>query len=69
MLIFDRSVADRYPDSALSVMFSDRHQVEKVDGAIVIEREYKFFSLLVFYLENLREIPVFNNEVDNALFK
>jgi len=68
-LTLSQSTIEKYPDSALSVMFSGRHTVEKVDEAIVVERDPKFFTTMIFYLENLREIPMFKEEVDNARFK
>ena len=60
-----------FPDSALSVMFSGRHFLDKdiANNSFILDREYKYFSLMIFYLENLKEIPQFKNEMDNALFK
>ena len=48
-----------FPDSALSVMFSGRHFLEKdiANNSFILDREYKYFSLMIFYLENLKEIP------------
>jgi hypothetical protein len=69
ILTLSQSTIDKYPESALSVMFSGRHSVDKVDEAVVVERDPKFFATMIFYLENLKEIPKFREEIDNARFK
>ena len=52
-----RSVLTKVKDSAMEAMFSGRHYVEQVDGAVFIDKDPEIFKLVLAYLKENKWPP------------
>ena len=57
----------KYKNSALGIMFSGNHNLQKHNGRIFIDRDGKTFKLLIQYLRN-GKIPIFEDEKQKQNF-
>jgi hypothetical protein len=59
------------PDSLLAKMFSDMHELKKINDEVFLDRDGKIFETLVNYLRNDRKVfPEFNDKnSENHFFK
>ena len=60
-MTISRSILASVPESSLEAMFSGKHQVERIDGRVFIDREVKGFEMLVQFLTD-KMFPVFRDE-------
>lgn len=67
----EKDVLRSVPDSLLAKMFSDMHELKKVDEKVFIDRDGKTFETLINYLRNDRKVfPEFTEKNDeNQFFK
>lgn len=56
------------PDSALEAMFSGRHAIHLVDDCVFIDRDPKYFKLMIDYLRNNQKYPNLS-DTDYELFE
>lgn len=49
-------------------MFSGRHELKKVNGKIFVDRDPRFFNLMINYLRNDMEISHFENKFEEGQF-
>lgn len=58
----DKSVLTKIKGSKLEQMFSGKHQLKKIGGAIYIDRDLIMFSHLISYLRNDLQIHDFEDK-------
>jgi len=52
------------PGSSLEAMFSGRHELNKLDGKIYLDRDPKIFSYLISYLKNNMQLSKIKDEYE-----
>ena len=67
----EKDVLRSVPDSLLAKMFSDMHELKKIDDEVFLDRDGKTFETLVNYLRNDRKVfPEFEEKnLENHFFK
>lgn len=67
----EKEVLQSVPGSLLAKMFSDMHELKKIDGEVFLDRDGKTFETLVNYLRNERRVfPEFvDKNMENHFFK
>ena len=67
----EKDVLKSVPDSTLSKMFSDMHELKKVDDEVFLDRDGTTFEALVNYLRNDRKVfPEFTDKnAENHFYK
>ena len=67
----EKEVLRSVPNSLLAKMFSDMHELKKINEEVFLDRDGKTFETLVNYLRNERRVfPEFNDKnQENHFFK
>lgn len=67
----EKDVLRSVPESLLAKMFSDMHELKKIDDEVFLDRDGKTFETLVNYLRNDRKVfPEFEEKNrENHFFK
>ena len=68
-MMTDKDVLTSCKDSTLSKLFSDMHELKKVNDQIFLDRDGKTFETLVNYLRNNRKVfPEFEDKNSENMF-
>ena len=63
-----RALLCSVPGSALEVMFSGRHELQKVDGRVFLDRNTEMFEHVLDSLRNKMQFPIIEDKFKAGLF-
>ena len=64
-----RAILTKIKDSNLEAMFSGKHELNKVDGGIYLDRDVDVFEMVISFLRNGFEYPLIDSELLRRRFE